>query len=50
MVVFFYLIFAIISCYYLVGLKFYTPIDRGSGAEYIAIICMLLILDFTFKI
>ena len=47
---FFASIFAIISCYCLVGLRFFTPIGRGSGAEYIGIIFMLMTLDFAYRI
>ena len=30
-------------------LKVFAPTDRGSGAEYIGIIFMSFILDFTYK-
>ena len=50
MVVFLLQFFAIISCYCLVGLRFFTPIGRGSGAEYIGIIFMLMTLDFAYRI
>ena len=30
--------------------KFFNPIDKGNGAEYIGIIFMLLMLDFMYKI
>ena len=39
-----------LSCYYLVGWNCFTLIDRESGAEYIGIIFMLLMFDFTYKI
>ena len=50
MVVFLLQFFAIISCYCLVGLRFFTPIGRGSGVEYIGIIFMLMTLDFAYRI
>ena len=49
MVVFWFKFATLISCYYLVGLKFFTPIGKGNGAQWTDIF-MLLLVGFTYKI